>query len=115
MKRFLVLLLWLLALSVPYLSAEVVLTDQQAAELDQTLDQLETVLKQQDAEIVTLKQQNEELQTLSESKQQLLNEQDETIKMLKSSSRKQGIFSVLRNVLISIVSIAGGILIGLIL
>ena len=112
--RVLLLSLSLFLVSWPCYS-EVVLTDQQAEELDQTLDQLETTLKMQDEEIATLKQQNEELQTLSENKQELLNEQDEEIKTLRSSYKKQNIFSILRNVLISICSCGVGILIGLIL
>ena len=95
-----VLLLLLLGSSGLY--ADVTLTDEQAAELDQTLDELETTLKAQNEEIVDLKMQNEQLQNDSESKQKQLDEQDETIKEAKSSYRKQNLFSILRNILISI-------------
>lgn len=103
MKRYWPLLALLLLLSSPLgLYADVILTDEQAEELDQTLDELETTLKAQNEEIANLKMQNEQLQNDSESKQKQLNEQDETIKEAKSSYKKQNIFSILRNILISI-------------
>ena len=103
MKRYWLLLALLLLFSSPLgLYADVILTDEQAEELDQTLDELETTLKVQNEEIANLKMQNEQLQNDSESKQKQLNEQDETIKEAKSSYKKQNIFSILRNILISI-------------
>ena len=103
MKRYWPLLVLLLLFSSPLgLYADVILTDEQAEELDQTLDELETTLKAQNEEIANLKMQNEQLQNDSESKQKQLNEQDETIKEAKSSYKKQNIFSILRNILISI-------------
>ena len=116
MKRYWPLLALLLLFSSPLgLYADVILTDEQAEELDQTLDELETTLKAQNEEIANLKMQNEQLQNDSESKQKQLNEQDETIKEAKSSYKKQNIFSILQNILISICSICAGILIGIFL
>ena len=103
MKRYWPLLALLLLFSSPLgLYADVTLTDQQAQDLNQTLDELEEVLKMQSEEITDLKMQNEQLQNDSESKQKQLDEQEETIKEAKSSYRKQNLFSVLRNILISI-------------
>lgn len=105
MKKYWPLFVLLLLLSGSSgLYADVTLTDEQAAELDQTLDELETTLKAQNEEIVDLKTQNEQLQNDSESKQKQLDEQDETIKTLSSSYKKQNLFSILRNILISIVA-----------
>lgn len=116
MKKYRLLFVLLVLLSGSFgLYADVILTDEQAVELDQTLDELETTLKAQNEEIENLKMQNEQLQNDSESKQKQLNEQDETIKEAKSSYRKQNLFSVLRNILISICSICAGILIGIFL
>lgn len=116
MKKYRPLFVLLVLLSGSFgLYADVILTDEQAVELDQTLDELETTLKAQNEEIENLKMQNEQLQNDSESKQKQLNEQDETIKEAKSSYRKQNLFSVLRNILISICSICAGILIGIFL
>lgn len=103
----LVLLCWLFLLPCG-LYADVVMTDEQAAELDQTLDQLETVLKEQKTEI-------KNLQAIIDEQQTLCDEQTNEIKTLKTSSRKQGIFSVLRSILISICSCGVGILIGIFL
>lgn len=103
MKKYRPLFVLLVLLSGSFgLYADVILTDEQAVELDQTLDELETTLKAQNEEIENLKMQNEQLQNDSESKQKQLNEQEKTIKEAKSSYRKQGLFSVLRNILISI-------------
>lgn len=103
MKKYWSLFVLLLLLSGSSgMYADVTLTDQQAEELDETLTQLETTLKAQDEEIANLKTQNEQLQNDSESKQKQLNEQDETIKTLNSSYRKQNLFSILRNILISL-------------
>lgn len=116
MKKYWSLFVLLLLLSGSSgLYADVVLTDQQAEELDQTLDELETTLKEQDEEIANLKMQNEQLQNDSESKQKQLNEQDETIKEAKSSYRKQNLFSILRNILISIGAGLLGFAIGILL
>ena len=103
MKKYWLLFVLLLLLSGSSgLYADVILTDEQAEELDQTLDELETTLKAQNEEIANLKMQNEQLQNDSESKQKQLNEQDETIKEAKSSYKKRNIFSILLNILISI-------------
>ena len=116
MKKYWPLFVLLLLLSGSSgLYADVILTDEQAAELDQTLDELETTLKEQDEEIANLKMQNEQLQNDSESKQKQLNEQDETIKEAKSSYRKQNLFSILRNILISIGAGLLGFAIGILL
>lgn len=116
MKKYWPLFVLLLLLSGSSgLYADVVLTDQQAEELDETLTQLETTLKEQDEEIANLKMQNEQLQNDSESKQKQLNEQDETIKEAKSSYRKQNLFSILRNILISIGAGLLGFAIGILL
>lgn len=114
MLRLSRVLLLLCAFCLPFgMYADVTLTDEEAEELDTTLDELETTLKMQDEEIVTLKLQNEELQTLSENKQKLLDEQDKEIKTLNSSLRRQNIFSILRNILIAVISCAGGLLVGI--
>ena len=97
------------------LSAEVILTDEQAAELDETLTQLEITLNEQATTINDLKTQNEQLQDDSKNKQKQLDEQNKTIKTLSSSYKKRNIFSILQNILIAIVSCAGGILIGFLL
>ena len=116
MKKYWSLFVLLLLLSGSSgLYADVILTDQQAEELDETLTQLETTLKAQNEEIANLKMQNEQLQNDSESKQKQLNEQDETIKEAKSSYRKQNLFSILRNILISIGAGLLGFAIGILL
>lgn len=116
MKKYWLLFVLLLSLSARYgLYADVILTDEQATELETTLNELETALKTQDEEITNLKMQNEQLQNDSKSKQQQLDEQNETINKLNSSYKRQNIFSILRNILIAIVSGAGGLLIGLLL
>lgn len=113
MRKSLVLFLWVLVFLGPCgLYADVVLTDQQYQELDDTLTQLETTLKTQDEEIETLKQQNEELQTLSDSKQKQLDEQQKEINKAKSSYRRRNIFSILQSILIAIVSLFTGGLMG---
>ena len=116
MKRYWPLLALLLLFSSPLgLYADVTLTDQQAQDLNQTLDELEEVLKKQNEEITDLKMQNEQLQIDSENKQKLLDEQENVIAEAKSSYKKQSVFSILQNILISICSICAGILIGIFL
>ena len=107
------LLVFLLSSSVVY--ADVVLTDGQATELDQTLTQLETILKEQETTISDLQKQNNELQNDSENKQVLLNEQQTKIEEANNSLRRHRIFSVLQSILTAIISCGVGILIGLLL
>ena len=130
MKRYWPLLALLLLFSSPLgLYADVTLTDQQAQDLNQSLDELEEVLKMQSEEITDLKKQNEQLQidsenkqkqneqlqADSENKQKLLDEQENIIAEAKSSYKKQSVFSILQSILISICSICAGILIGIFL
>lgn len=113
MRKSLVLFLWVLMFLGPCgLYADVVLTDQQYQELDDTLTQLGTTLTEQNKEIVILKQQNEELQTLSDSKQKQLDEQQKEIDKAKSSYKRHNIFSILQSILVAIVSLFTGGLIG---
>ena len=66
-KQLLVLLLLLSLLSVPIYS-DVVLTDEEAAELEQTLTELETLLKEQGMELTAVSQEITELKkSLSEA------------------------------------------------
>ena len=95
------------------LYADVTLTDDQAKELDQTLTQLETVLKEQEKTISDLESQSQTLKEQLNESQKIQEEQDKEIKTLRSSYKKHGIFSVLQNVLIAIASCAIGLLVGL--
>lgn len=109
MKRLFLSLLLLLSLSsLSGLYAEVILTDEEAAELDETIDTLGMVLQEQQTTISDLKNLNEEQQTL-------LNEQETKINELNSSLRKQKIYSVMRSILIAISSLGIGVLIGLLI
>ena len=87
-KYWLLFVLPLLLLASSGLYADVILTDEQAAELDETLTQLEITLKTQNEEITNLKMQNEQLQNDSKNKQKQLDEQNETIRTLSSSYKK---------------------------
>ena len=109
MKRLFLSLLLLLSLSsLSGLYAEVILTDEEATELDETIDTLEMVLQEQQTTISDLKNLNEEQQTL-------LNEQENKISELNSSLRKQKIYSVMRSILIAVSSLGIGVLIGLLI
>jgi peptidoglycan hydrolase CwlO-like protein len=110
MKKYWLLSVLLLLLSGSSgLYADVILTDEQAAELDQTLDELATISEKQKTRISDLEMRNSELENQlnelekqAQERQNLLTEQEKTIKEAKSLYRKQNLFSVLRNVLISI-------------
>lgn len=110
MKRYWLLLSLLLLFSVSSgLYADVILTDEQAAELDQTLDELEMISEKQKTRISNLEMQNAELENQlnglekqAQERQDLLEEQEKTINEAKSSYRKQNLSSVLRNILISL-------------
>lgn len=95
--------------------ADVVLTDEQATELDQTLTELKTVLEEQETTISDLQKQNSELQNDSENKQALLNEQQTKIEEANSSLSEHERSSVLQSILTAIISCGVGILIGLLL
>ena len=102
MKKYWLLLVLLVSFSLPSgLYADVILTDDQAMELDQTLDELETTLKLQD-------------KTLTEQ-QMTIDEQEKTINELNSLYKRQRASSVLHSVLTAIVSCLVGIGIGLFL
>lgn len=121
MKKYLRLLLLLPLFLAPYgLFADVTLTDEQAQELEATLDELETISQEQQKIIDDLKTQNNELKNqLTELKQQsnerenLLDSQKETLDEAKNASTRLAIFSVLRNILIAVISCGVGIIIGL--
>ena len=110
MKKYWVFCVLLPLLLFSYgLYAEVVLSDEQAMELEATLDELEKISTEQQTTINNLKKQNRELETQlnelkqqSENKEKILDEQKETLNEAKSSSKRQGISSVLRSILISI-------------
>ena len=110
MKKYWLLFALLLLLSGSSgMYADVILTDQQAEELEATLDELEKISIEQQTTINNLKKQNSELEShlielekQANDRQNLLNQQDETLKEAKSSSARQGIFSILRNILISL-------------
>jgi chromosome segregation ATPase len=92
-------LVFLLSSSVVY--ADVVLTDEQAQELDQTLDELETVLKEQQTTI-------NDLETTCEQQRTKINE-------LKDSLEEQNKSSVKQNILTVTISVLVGVLIGMLL
>ena len=110
MKKYRPLFVLLVLLSGSFgLYADVILTDEQAVELDQTLDELATISEKQKTRISNLETRNNELENQlnelekqAQERQNLLMEQEKTIKEAKSSYRKQNLFSVLRNILISI-------------
>ena len=79
--------------------ADVVLTDEQAAELDQTLTELETVLNEQQTTI-------DDLETTCEK-------QETTINELKTSLDEQKKFSLTHDILIVVISFLIGAIIGL--
>ena len=114
MKRLLGVLLLSLLLSSD-LFATVVLTDEQADELDQTLTELKTVLEKQEMTINDLKKQNEQLLIDSENKQILLDKQNQKLDEANSSLKRHKISSVLQSILTAIISCGVGILIGLLL
>jgi len=100
MRKYWPLFVLLLLLSASSgLYADVTLTDEQATELNQTLDELETTLKMQDETLV--------------KQQQTIEQQEKTISELKTSYKKQSLYSAVQNILIAIVSAIGGALIAL--
>lgn len=114
-KKLLLGLLLVFLFSSPVLYADVVLTDEQADELDQTLTELKTVLEKQETTINDLKKQNEQLLIDSENKQILLDEQNQKLNEASSSLKRHKISSVLQSILTAIISCGVGILIGLLL
>ena len=100
------LLVFLFSSSAVY--ADVVLTDEQAQELEQTLDELETILKEQQTTINDLESQNSEQQSL-------LQEQENKMNELNDLYEKQETSSVMRLILTGLSSLAVGLLIGLLL
>lgn len=114
-KKHLLGVLVLLLLSSSALYSEVILTDEQAAELNQTLDEL-------NATLTTQKQTLEEQQTIIESQQMTIEEQESLIEQqqnrtteLKALLEKQRTSSIMRSILTVISSVAVGLLIGLLL
>lgn len=102
MKKYWLLLVLLALFSLPSgMYAEVILTDEQATELDQTLDELATTLKLQD-------------KTLTEQ-QMTIEKQEKTINELNSSYKKQNIFWVLRSALVTVISFLVGIGVGMLI
>ena len=93
--------------------ADVVLTDEQAQELDQTLTELETVLNEQETTINDLEKQNELLKNDSTNKQKLLDEQKNKINDLETSLEEQKKSSLTHGILTVVISFLIGALIGL--
>ena len=109
-------LLCLLLLCLSYgLHAEIVLSDSQAAELEQTLDELEIVIQEQQTTIDDLRMQNELLLTQSQNKQNLLTEQEKKINELNDSLDELEKSSVKQNALMITISVMVGIIIGVLI
>lgn len=104
-------LVFLLSSSAVY--ADVVLTDEQAQELDQTLDELEIVLKEQQTTISDLEKQNELLKNDSMNKQKSLDEQKNKINDLETSLEEQKKSSLMHGILTVVISFLIGAVIGL--
>lgn len=100
-KKRLVGLLLSLFLCSWALSADVVLTDEQAQELEQTLGELETILQEQQMTI-------NEQESLIEQQQTRMNE-------LKTSLEEQETSSVKQSILLGLTSLCIGLLLGLLI
>ena len=107
MKRLVGALVLLLCLSFG-LYGEVTLSDEQAMELEETLDELEAILQEQQTTISDLESQNNEQQKLLETQKNKISE-------LNTLYEKQKTSSVLRLIATAISSLAVGLLIGLLL
>lgn len=114
-KKLLLGLFLVSLLSSSAVYADVVFTDEQAQELDQTLDELETVLKEQQTTINDLGKQNELLKNDSMNKQKSLDEQKNKINDLETSLEEREKSSVLRVMLTATISVLIGLVVGLLI
>ena len=104
------------------LYGEVILTDEQATELEQTLDELEKTLGEQATLINDLKTQNskletqlETLKTQDEERTNLLEQQKTTLNEANDSYAKRETSWIMRLIATATSSLAVGLLIGLLL
>lgn len=121
-KYWLPFVLAFLLLGSSGLYAEVILTDVEAKELEETLDALETNLIEQQQTISDLRMRNEELENhltelekQADERQNLSDEQETIIKTAKSSWIKRNLFSLVHDILISIGFGIVGLLVGMLL